>query len=179
MTNLYMCSSISHSDAISQLENCKNNFLLGLFALNLFTSSENFKRNGSSSCSFGRFTVNSSQIIEMLEENNEIACREYLKLHLRALIKESFEVVTQYCKQENLYEVMRNQEWFHFARIIRNAIAHSGHFKIEKDRFYGWRDFQLSHADHGQPLKIDFIGYEGAYLLYEELYIFLKSLSIR
>jgi hypothetical protein len=80
--------------------------------------------------------------------------------------------VIQYFKQENLHGVIKNQEWFHFARIIRNLIAHSGYFKIDKSRFFVWRGFQLSHADHGQPLNIDFINYEGAYFPCEELYIF-------
>jgi hypothetical protein len=167
---------LTHSDAISQLTNCKNNFFLGLFALNYFTSIDEIKSHIGSSCSFGRYTFDFAQIVKMLESNADIACKEFLKLHLRALIKESFEVVSQYTKNVDMYDVMKDQEWFHFARVIRNAIAHSGYLQIEQNKSYKWSGFELTCSDNEKPLSIDFIGYEGAYFLYEEIYGFLAGI---
>lgn len=169
-------NKISHKEAISQLENCKNNFMLGLFALNMFSSKDELNRFNGNRCEFGNYTLDFDQVIRLLQTEQDIACKEFLKLHLRALIKESFEVVKQYSKQVSMFDTFKEQPWYHIARLVRNAIAHSGHFKIKQNEQYQWRNVRLCDQDNGRPLKIEFLGFDGAYALFEEMYQFLREL---
>lgn len=174
--NAGFMSKISHKEAISQLENCKNNFMLGLFALHMFSSTDELYRFCDSRCKFGNYMLDFDQVVKLLQSEQDIACKEFLKLHLRALIKESFEIVSQYSKQTSFFDTFKEQSWFHIARLIRNAIAHSGHFKIKQSESYQWRNVKLCYQDNGKPLQIDFLGYDGAYTLFEEMYQFLSKI---
>jgi hypothetical protein len=90
--NTVFMNKISYKEALSQLENGKNNFMLALFALNMFSSREQLYRFNESRCDFGSYTIEFEQVIQLLQSDLDIASKEFLKLHVRALIKESFEV---------------------------------------------------------------------------------------
>lgn len=172
-------NKISYNQALSQLENCKNNFLLGLLALNIFSAKDELNVFNDSRCEFGSYIVEFDKVIQLLNSEYELACKEFLKLHLRALIKESFEVVSQYSKQEGIFNTFKAQPWYHLVRLVRNAIAHSGHFKIKQNENYEWRNVRLCFDNNGEPLRIDFLGYDGVYILFEEMYQFLYKLHTR
>lgn len=62
---------------------------------------------------------------------------EFYNSPRRVLIKESFEVTQAYANAIGEKNELKKEEWFQFARIVRNAISHDFHFKFSSfDRNY-------------------------------------------
>jgi hypothetical protein len=76
-------------ELLSQLENAKNNYVLGLAALSLFASAETYPILEKSHCSFGPYSISFDQVTNLLRIQNDrdIAAKEFIKMLLRALIK--------------------------------------------------------------------------------------------
>jgi hypothetical protein len=69
------------------------------------------------------------------QSDKKLACSEFVKMGLRAFIKESFELIKNYTDLTNQSQKFQNQKWFHFARIIRNCLSHNFYFKFNtKDK---------------------------------------------
>jgi len=88
---------MTKAELLSQLENAKNNYILGLAALALFANEESYPILEKSSCKFGSYSLSFDQVARLLREQSkkEIALKEFMKMLLRVLVKESFELVKE------------------------------------------------------------------------------------
>jgi len=104
---------------------------------------------------------------------------------LHTLIRVPFEILQDYCKDydkansaRQLWQEMQGTPWFHFARIVRNAISHNFHFHFQsKDKLpITWNGITLSQDMEGQRITYemfyDNIGYE----LFLEMRSFAEAL---
>ena len=115
---------------MNQLKNAKNNYILGLAAISLFSNEKVYPVLEVSRAKFGTYTVEFKKVKNLLINpvHRQIALKEFLKSQIRALIKESFELVKNYCDETNQDSKLKTAPWYQFARIIRNCLSHNFKF---------------------------------------------------
>jgi hypothetical protein len=79
------------------------------------------------------------------ESDRNIACEEFAKMGLRNLIKEAFELIKDYSNNTNQEQTFKSQNWYHFARIIRNCLSHNFKFQFSSPSL----KLQNTSAVHG------------------------------
>jgi hypothetical protein len=198
---------VNKQDLLSQLNNAQNNFILGVAALGLLVQEESFSILEKRVCvltetSFS-FVRDVSQIREQFKDVQFpmkfapfplIAAASYIKnadegqiqkiqreffaMLLRTLLKESFEAVKDYCKGSKQLSLFEQQDWYHFARIIRNCLSHN--FLIEysnrdKISLPAWKGKSFTLNMDGKPLNMSFLGIDGALDLYKDMRRFVEG----
>jgi len=82
--------------------------------------------------SLGRYNMRFNEIAVFLKE--DISKREknneFVKMGIRMMLKEPFELVKDYCKLTNQISLFKKQKWYHFARILRNCVSHNFRFEF-------------------------------------------------
>ena len=80
--------------------------------------------------SLGRHHMNFNEIAAFLkkdiskrEKNNE-----FVKMGIRTILKEPFELIKDYCKLTSQISLFKKQEWHHFTRLLRNCVSHNFRF---------------------------------------------------
>ncbi|NJK51786.1 MAG: hypothetical protein HC936_01500 [Leptolyngbyaceae cyanobacterium SU_3_3] len=145
---------MNKQELISQLNNIQNNFMLGLAALGLLLREDSFSVLESLLCvltdSSISFISDTSQIHEQFKgvqfplkvapyplaeaakyikdsdkRQRENIQREFFMMLLEVLLKESFEVIKNYCQNSNKLHLFKQQDWYDFARIVRNCLSHN------------------------------------------------------
>lgn len=171
---------MTRPELISQLENAKNNYILGLAGISLFASPEAYPILEKGHAAFGTYTVEFTQVVRLLRNatDREIAVKEFLTSQIRALIKESFELVKDYCDGTGQAVLFKSEPWYQFARMIRNCLSHNFKFEFNKhDRGLlpvSWNGRTITSAVDGQPLKLDFFGYVETWELFREYQTFVQ-----
>ena len=162
-------------ELMGQLTNAKNNYILGLAAMSLFSESISIEHLRNSHASFGEYTVKFDQVSSLLasDADREIAIKEFLTMLIRALLKESFELVRDYAKVSKQDTMLSAQPWYQFARIIRNCISHNFHFRLtpyDKEKLpVTWNSRIIDSPLQDKPLAISFLGYDGTWELFKEM----------
>jgi hypothetical protein len=165
-------------ELLSQLENAKNNYILGLAALSLFASKEIYPILEKYNCSFGSYSLKFDQVNNLLRNpsDRDIAAKEFMKMLLRALIKETFELIKNYCDSSNQISVLTAQLFYQFARMIRNCLSHNFIFLFNRyDRTLlpvNWKGKNITSAMDGTYLELSFFGYVETWELFAEMQIF-------
>ena len=173
---------MTKKELTSQLTNAKNNYVLGLTAISLFCNDQVYPILEQSRATFGAgYTLDFKQVKNLLTNHadRDIAVKEFLKSQIRALIKESFELVKDYCTQTSQNAAFRAQPWYHFARIIRNCLSHN--FRIQFSRYdksllpLTWNGRTINASMDGQDLPLEFLSYAGSWELFMEFRIFSQN----
>jgi hypothetical protein len=165
---------ITKKELMSQLENAKNNYILGFAAISLFSNEESLPILEKSHAAFGKYTVQFKQVKNLLSNpsDRDITIKEFLTSQIRALIKESFELIKDYCDDTNQSASFKAETWYQFARMIRNCLSHNFRFEFNKyDKTLlpiSWKDRTIELSMDGQHLKLDFFGYVEAWELFSE-----------
>lgn len=174
---------MSKAELISQLQNAKNNCILSLAAVSLFADEMSFTRLRGKTGELGNYHVSFDQVASLLEQktDREIALKEFAKMSLRALIKESFELLRDYCKSSGQNNSLKTQSWYQFARLIRNCLSHN--FKFEFNGYdrnllpVTWDQRSITISMEGTYLDLVFFGYDKAWELFQEMRAFTNVLS--
>jgi hypothetical protein len=172
---------MTKDELLSQLENAKNNYILGLAAIALFANEKSYPILEESSCGFGTYTLPFDQVADLLRipKDREIAVKEFIKMLLRALIKESFELIKDYCDTSNQTPSFTGQSWYQFARMIRNCISHNFRFEFRNyDRSLlpvSWKGKSITSSMDGTYLQLSFFGYVEAWELFKEMEALAKN----
>lgn len=169
------------AELLSQLENAKNNYILGLASISLFLNEKTYPILDESHASFGTYNLEFKQVTNMLsiEADRDIAIKEYLISFIRALIKESFELLKNYCQENNQENAFKSEQWYHFARMIRNCLSHN--FKFEFNNYekrilpVSWKSKTIDISMDGAYLKLEFFGYVETLELFIEFENFAKN----
>ena len=172
---------VTKPELLAQLSNARNNYVLGLAALSLFATPEVYPILEVQSASFGTYTVTFDQVSKLLRvtTDRDIAVKEFLTMLLRALIKESFELIKDYSDRSGQAMLLKSQNWYQFARIIRNCISHNFHFEFNSyDKGLlpvTWGSRTITAAMDRQPLPLTFFGYTEAWELFKEFISFASG----
>jgi len=172
---------ITKIELISQLENAKNNFILGLAAISLFSDEKSMPILEKSHATFGTYTVEFKQVKNMLSipSERDIAVKEFLTSQIRALIKESFELIKDYCDDTKQSTAFKTEIWYQFARMIRNCLSHNFRFRFNNyDKTLlpvSWKNRTIEASMDGQHLKLNFFGYVETWELFSEYQDFVGS----
>lgn len=151
---------------LSQLQNSKNNLIIGLAAIPLICDPKNKDTLKASNCKTGGYTIEFSQVCSLIEEDEskDIAMREYILMLYRAAIKESFELVKTYCSETDQMETFEEFNCYPLMRQLRNAISHNFRWNLKnrKNEFYkelpiSWSGIELRIDHHDQPVELDHI----------------------
>lgn len=173
---------VSKPELLRQLTNTKNNYVLGLAAISAFTDPAALEHLRQSHTSFGAYTVTFEQVAQMLasDDDRQIALKEFLAMHLRALLKESFELIRDYAEDSKQGHLFRAQSWYQFARMLRNCLSHDFHFRFtphdHKLLPVYWKSRKVDASLDRQLLPIAFLGYDGTWALFQEFEQFAGSL---
>lgn len=168
-------------ELLSQLENVKNNYIIGLASVSVLSESFAVNHLRQSHCTFGAYVVDFRQVAALLESrpDREMALKEFTTMLIRGLLKESFETVRAYAKSNRQSAKLRAQPWFQFFRLIRNCVSHNFHFEFSDDDMkllpVSWRGVTIAKNLHGKPLEIAFLGYDGMWDLFSELVSFAND----
>lgn len=165
----------------SQIQNVKNNYILGLSAISVLTEPFAPEHLKNSHCTFGEYIVDFNQVANLLANGSDrsIALKEFATMLIRGLLKESYEIVRAYTKSSQQGAKFRAQPWFQFFRLIRNCVSHNFHFEFsdsDKDLLpVTWRGRVIDDTFDRQPLEISFLGYDGVWALFSELMQFVDE----
>ena len=154
---------MTKTELLSQLENAKNNFILVLASTSLFSNEKTYPILDESTCKFGKYSIEFKQVANMMkkESDRNIACKEYVNMGLRILIKETFELVKDYSKETQQKHTFESQSWFQFARIIRNCLSHNFKFQFnDYDKTLlpiSWKNKTIDVSFDNTPLQLSFL----------------------
>ena len=167
--------NLNKNDLIAQLENVKNNYFMGLAAISLMSESFAIKHLKQSTCNFGSYSISFHPLASLLavELDKRIAMKEFTTMLIRGLLKESYEIVKFYVETNAQADKFKSQDWFHFYRLIRNAVSHNFHFdfgKFDKTLLpISWNGRIIDITLNEKPLEIAFLGYDGIWELFSDL----------
>jgi len=156
---------ISKKELISQLENAKNNYILGLAAISLFSNEKTFPILEESNAAFGQYTVPFKQVKNLMSNPSDrvVAIKEFLTSQILALIKESFELIKDYCDGTKQSSPFQAEPWYQFSRMIRNCLSHNFRFEFNKNDKtllpVTWKNRTIESSMDGHHLKLNFFGY--------------------
>lgn len=165
----------SKQEALAKLENVRNNYILGVSAMSIFAEPSVREHLRMNHVAFGAYTIPFDQVAGLLasEADRKVALKEFLKMLIRALLKESYEVALDYAKQTNQALVFRSMPWWHFARLIRNCISLDFNFRFKKYDLnllpVTWNGRTIHAGLDKKPLEMDFLGYDGSWELFQEI----------
>jgi len=98
---------------------------------------------------------------------------------MRALIKESFELIKDYCDVTNQSSSFRAETWHQFARMIRNCLSHNFRFEFnnhdKKLLPVLWKNRTIDSSMDGQQLQLNFFGYVETWELFSEYQDFVEN----
>ena len=165
---------MTKKELIGQVENAKSNYILGLAAISLFSNEKVYPILEESHCKFGTYTVEFKQVKNLLMKpgDRDIAIKEFLNSQIRALIKESFELIKNYCNETNQVPTFQGEPWYQFARMIRNCLSHNFRFEFKKyDKSLlpvSWKNRTIDSTMDGKHLELIFFGYVETWELFTE-----------
>ena len=173
--------NMTKKELMSQLENAKNNYILGLSAVSLFSNEKVYPILEESHAKFGTYTVEFKQVKKLLIKpaDRDISIKEFINSQFRAFIKESFELIKNYCDESNQDHKFKAESWYQFARMIRNCLSHNFMFN-----FYGcekkllpvtWGKRTIDVSMDGKPLELKFFGYIEVWKLFMEYQNFVNN----
>jgi hypothetical protein len=171
-------------ELLAQLENAKNNYILGLAALSLFNSQETYHILDKLNCVFGSYNIKFDTVVNLhrKEEDRYIALNEFLRMLLRALIKETFEVIKDYCDASGQISSFKAQSFYHVARMIRNCLSHNFRFIFNTYDMtllpVNWKGRTITTSMNGTFLERSFFGYVESWELFTELQSFARDILV-
>jgi len=122
----------------TQIHNVKSYYRIGLAASILFIHkvAPNILRE--SHVQIGDWKETFLNLANYLEDPHEkqTIVTQVENIFRRFAIREPYELIFEYCKKSSQLDKLRKKEWFDFARLSRNALAHNfrWHFKEEDEK---------------------------------------------
>ena len=147
----------------------------------VFSHDEYYPQLENSACNFGPYSLPFGQVAGLLkrQKDRDVAVNEFMKMLLRALVKETFELIKNYCRISSQRDVFETQPFYSSARLIGNGLSHDLKLVItKKDRELlpvHWKKKTITEAMNGNQLELSFFGYEEAWELFQEIQAFART----
>ena len=147
----YSMPALDKAWALNQLRHKRNSYVAALAAMHLLNTDsvlalsrqkvllkhDSIIFNPNASERTGRrYEVKLRQIVSdylYKRQDHGVTIREFHKFVRRNLIKESYEVAWSYTRDTKFRPILKTQPWFHFTRLVRDAITHDLHFRLKKE----------------------------------------------
>jgi len=104
------------------------------------------------------------------------ALDEFGKAALRTLIKDSFECIKGYSEETGQAPSFRAQDWYQFARMVRNSLSHDYCFRFNThDRTLlpvTWRDRTISVSMDNLPMELSLLDHGRSFALFSAIRAF-------
>lgn len=175
--------AINKAELITQVENAKGLYVLGLGSTCLLSHKDAPNILRESHVEFGGQKQTFRNMAGQLECNTDRQwiLEEFHKIFLRFYIRETFEIILDYCKHTSQFNLVKSQPWFHFARLIRNCMAHNFKwvFDDKKDKPLlpiTLRTSKIELAMEKQPLTLSFFNQSHAWNLHTDMSLFVKNI---
>ncbi len=172
---------MTRDELANQLTHTKDNYIMGLAALTLFSTEESYPLLNKQLAVFGKYSITFDQLTKLLQNpaDRDIALKEFLKMLMRTLIKESFEHIKDYCQATDQYAALKAEPWYEFARLIRNFLSHNCRFEFNKydaDRLpITWRQCTITTELHNKSPDLSFFGEVETWELFQEFEDFVQN----
>jgi len=172
---------MTKEELVNQLAHTKNNYIIGLAALSVFNSGQALPLLERHAAAFGDYSVAFDQVAELLKKapDHGIVLGEFNKMLMRTTIIESFEHIKEYCQNTNQYPLLKQQEWYEFARIIRNFLSHNCRFiinKYDRERLpIKWGNIEITEQMNSRGLEAGSFGNIETWELFRQLENFAVS----
>jgi len=119
-----------------------------------------------------------TDIKRALETNKKAVISSFVKMNFRVVMLESYEALKRYCKETGQYEhPLKDQPWFHFFRLVRNAMGHDTHFTFsardKKILPVSWKGATIHEGLEGMPVTFDVLNLDTAFDLLQAAEEFL------
>jgi len=160
---------------LAQMENIKQNFILGLAAVSLLESEASLPVLEKSSCTIGPYYLDFSQVAATLRKPGDKALllQEFIKYQLRTLVRESFSTIERYCCFNGYTARLEKQPWYEYARIIDHCLSCNCRFNFcERDKAVlpvWWNDKVLTIDLQNQPLYLSQFSHSDGWELFQEM----------
>ena len=96
-----------------------------------------------------------------------------------AFLKDSFEVFNVYLRYSNQFDLVKNESWFNYARIMRNTISHNLHVIYSKADLkllpITWDGVTLNAPLNGAPVHSIFLNYYKRSALFDLMVKFIVN----
>ena len=106
---------------------------------------------------------------------------QFSTMLLRNLVLDSFELIRDYCRRTGQQQNMKAQPWYHFARLLRNALTHDqcwGFRDADKKIFpVYWKGKRIDQTMDGQEVRPSFFAWFDGCELFVDMYAFSESLT--
>lgn len=113
--------------------------------------------------------------------DKEILIECFLKSGLRTTIRELFEVIHVYCKQTNQSEKLKQTDWFHFIRLLRNATAHDFRFVFQKKDIeilpITWNEKTITKKMNQSLVTLHLFSYQDCWKIINEIERFVNEIE--
>jgi len=172
-------------ELLSQLENCKNNFILTIAGLAAVLDRRGSEILKAAHFSFGGFSIHFDQVVTMFTRpaDKDIATKEAVCAAFRTLLKESFELVKSYAEDSGQEEEFKAFPSYRYHRLVRHALSHNFRWDLmtNKNRPYEylplepWRHDLKNHVAtieasmHDQHLTLDQLPFDAMWQLFADL----------
>lgn len=152
---------------LTQLHNCKALYVTGLASLCLMghpSAPDLLDDEKNTYVMINDYRQTFHGQVKHLREDKEFLLQSLHNLYLRALICESYELISEYCDKTKQYELLKSEKWYLPLRLVRNCITHS--FRWNFDRLskkekkeikfpITYRSLCISRDFQDQPLSFD------------------------
>jgi len=175
MGTVTMLNRPARTILLAQMENIKQNFILGLAAVSLFESEASLPILDQSSCTIGPYSLDFSQVATTLRnpDDKALLLREFIKYQLRTLVRESFSTIERYCCCNGYTARLEKQPWYEYARIIDHCLSCNCRFNFcERDIAVlpvCWNDKVLSIDLQNQPMYLSQFSHSDGWELFQEM----------
>ena len=160
-------------------KNIQSNFIVSYAALYLFDNSSTLSLLDDFVLTFNDGPRSFTNVFEK-PRDLEHAIKEFMRGATRAVVSETWELVNDYTKNSETHKLLKSQPWYHFIRLIRNALSHNYKFVFKSfDRdllpIY-WNGKTISGEMEGMEIQTDVIGYDGIWDYLNELDTFITEI---
>lgn len=112
-------------------------------------------------------------------EKRQTLLRWYLPSLNKLLVVETFKAVSDFCKSNGKSKEMKAEQWFEFARMIRNALSHTFRFEFNKhDKSLlpvSWKNRTITLSMDGSSLDLGFFGFPQGIELISDMAEFITT----
>ena len=170
---------------VNQLQNIETCAEVGVISLNLLSEEKNRNmlekydylvrlKKAPDGIQNLQITLTGKDLVNELQENGHEILSFFKGRVYSSLIRESFELVKQYCIDTDQVQEFKRIKWYHFIRIIRNCLSHTIKLEargmdLENDFPVTWRHLSIDKEMIGKALEDDFLADVDIWWVFDDL----------
>ena len=164
-----------------ELSNAKDSYVIGLAGMGLLKNPAVIPLLQQMKCTVSDWVIPFAQVAESMAkpDRKEADLRNFARFILRAMYKDSYEALQDYCKKTGQHSKRVCQPWHQFSRLIRNCLAHDYHFCFtshdKKKLPVSWGGMTIDAAMEGSELSFEFFPPGKALDLWNAFYTFARD----